>query len=88
VREIVEIQFKNIAALMLKNNGIEMEATPDAIDWLSQLGYDPQFGARPLKRVLQKKLLNELSRMIMSGSIDKSKKIIVDSFNGQIVFRN
>jgi ATP-dependent Clp protease ATP-binding subunit ClpB len=88
VREIVEIQFKNIASLMVKNNGIELEATPDAIDWLSQLGFDPQFGARPLKRVLQKKLLNELSKMILSGSVDKSKKILVDSFDGQIVFRN
>jgi ATP-dependent Clp protease ATP-binding subunit ClpB len=84
----VEIQFKQIAAMMLKNNDIELEATPQAIEWLSELGYDPQFGARPLKRVLQRRVMNELSKMILGGTVDKEKKIIIDAIDGQIIFRN
>ena len=88
IHEIVEIQFKQIAAMMLKNNDIELEATPQAIEWLSELGYDPQFGARPLKRVLQRRVMNELSKMILGGTVDKEKKIIIDTIDGQIIFRN
>lgn len=88
IYEIVEIQFKQIAAMMLKNNDIELEATPQAIEWLSELGYDPQFGARPLKRVLQRRVMNELSKMILGGTVDKEKKIIIDAIDGQIIFRN
>lgn len=88
IHEIVEIQFKQIAAMMLKNNDIELEATPQAIEWLSELGYDPQFGARPLKRVLQRRVMNELSKMILGGTVDKEKKIIIDDIDGQIIFRN
>jgi ATP-dependent Clp protease ATP-binding subunit ClpB len=88
IHQIVKIQFKQIANLMHKNNGIELEATSHAIEWLSELGYDPQFGARPLKRVLQRKVLNELSKMILGGTVDKDKKIIVDAIDGQIIFRN
>jgi ATP-dependent Clp protease ATP-binding subunit ClpB len=73
---------------MLKNNDIELEATPQAIEWLSELGYDPQFGARPLKRVLQRRVMNELSKMILGGTVDKEKKIIIDAIDGQIIFRN
>jgi ATP-dependent Clp protease ATP-binding subunit ClpB len=88
IHQIVAIQFKQIADLMFKNNDILLEATPHAIDWLSELGYDPQFGARPLKRVLQRKVLNELSKMILGGTVDKDKKIVVDAIDGQIIFRN
>jgi ATP-dependent Clp protease ATP-binding subunit ClpB len=88
IHQIVAIQFKQIADLMFKNNGILLEATPHAIDWLSELGYDPQFGARPLKRVLQRKVLNELSKMILGGTVDKDKKIMVDAIEGHIIFRN
>lgn len=88
IHQIVGMQFKQIADLMMKSNGIELEATPHAIDWLSELGYDPQFGARPLKRVLQRKVLNELSKMILSGTVDKDKKIIVDAIDGMVIFRN
>jgi ATP-dependent Clp protease ATP-binding subunit ClpB len=88
IHQIVKIQFKQIADLMYKNNGIELEATPQAIDWLSELGYDPQFGARPLKRVLQRKVLNELSKMILGGTVDKEKKILVDAIDHQVIFRN
>ncbi len=88
VTNITKLQVQQIAKAMLKNNGIEIEFSQEAIEWLSQLGFDPQFGARPLKRVLQKKVLNELSKMILAGSVDKDKKIIIDNFDGQMVFRN
>ncbi len=88
VTNITKLQAQQIAKAMLKNNGIEIEFSQEAIEWLSQLGFDPQFGARPLKRVLQKKVLNELSKMILAGSVDKDKKIIIDNFDGQMVFRN
>ena len=68
--------------------GISIEASEEALDWLSQLGYDPQFGARPLKRVIQKKILNELSKQILAGKIDKDSKIKIDAFDNQFVFLN
>lgn len=88
VKEIVRMQFEQIADTLHKNNDVALEATEDAINWISELGYDPQFGARPLKRVIQRKILNELSKMILGGKVEKDKKIIVDAFDGQIVFRN
>ena len=66
INKIVEIQFNNIAKI-LADQGVKMSATPEAIEWLAQLGYDPQFGARPVKRVMQKQVLNELSKQILSG---------------------
>lgn len=86
VDQIVRMQFNSIAK-MLEPNGIQMSATNDAINWLSELGFDPQFGARPVKRILQKKILNELSRQILAGKVPKSGKIVVDVFERQIVFR-
>lgn len=88
IRDIVQIQFEQIAEILLKNNGIELEATPEAIDWLSELGYDPQFGARPLKRVVQRKVLNELSKMILGNKVQKDQKIILDCIDHQFIFRN
>ena len=88
IHDIVRIQLKGISDMLFNNNGVQLEFTPDAIDWLAQLGYDPTFGARPLKRVLQKKVMNELSKMILAGKVDKDRKIIIDQFDGQIVFRN
>ncbi len=71
----------------LKEQGLKLHITEDAIDWLSQLGYDPQFGARPVKRVIQKQVLNELSKHLLAGKISKDKEIILDMFNNQFVFR-
>ncbi len=88
IRDIVKIQFEQITHLLYKNNGIEIEATPEAIDWLSELGYNPQFGARPLKRVVQRKVLNELSKMILSNKVKKDEKIILDCIDHQFIFRN
>jgi ATP-dependent Clp protease ATP-binding subunit ClpB len=87
VKTIVEFQFNGIKKTLLEND-IHLEATPDAIDWLAQLGYDPQFGARPVKRVMQKRVLNELSKQILSGSVQKNAQIVLDVFDHNFVFRN
>ncbi|MBS1650973.1 MAG: ATP-dependent chaperone ClpB [Bacteroidetes bacterium] len=87
VTEIVRIQL-NIVKQRLIEQGIEIEVKPNAIDWLAQLGFDPQFGARPIKRVIQKQILNELSKQLLANKIDKSKKIILDEVNKQFVFKN
>jgi ATP-dependent Clp protease ATP-binding subunit ClpB len=76
IKEIVILQFKGIQKNVAEM-GIELSATEEAIDWLSQLGYDPQFGARPLKRVLQKKVLNELSKFILAGKLNKDSEILL-----------
>ena len=87
VTDIVKIQFKHIADRLAEQN-IKIRATDEAIEWLAQLGYDPQFGARPVKRMLQKQLLNELSKQLLADKVNKDKEIIVDMFDNQIVFRN
>jgi ATP-dependent Clp protease ATP-binding subunit ClpB len=87
INKIVEIQFNQVAKLLAEQS-IKISATPEAIDWLAQLGYDPQFGARPVKRVMQKQVLNELSKQILSGTIDKEKEIVLDMFDNKFVFRN
>lgn len=74
VKQIVRIQFEGLKEL-LKQNNMTITATEEAIEWLSQLGFDPQFGARPLKRVIQKKVLNELSKQILAGKIVKDAEI-------------
>jgi ATP-dependent Clp protease ATP-binding subunit ClpB len=87
IRDIVNLQFKHLQE-NLAEMGIEMEATTEALDWLAELGYDPQFGARPLKRVIQKRILNELSKQILAGTINRDSKIKLDSFDHQFVFMN
>lgn len=87
LRDIVSLQFKGVQNT-LTDMGIKIEATDEALDWLAQLGYDPQFGARPLKRVIQKRILNELSKEILSGKIDKDSKIRLDVFDNNFVFLN
>jgi len=87
VQQIVEIQFKGISK-MLEENDIHLTATPEAIDWLAQLGFDPQFGARPVKRVMQKRVLNELSKQILAAKVVKDSQIVLDVFNNDFVFRN
>ena len=87
VHNIVKIQFEQISKRLAEQH-FTISATDEAIDWLAQLGYDPQYGARPVKRVLQKQVLNELSKQILADKVDQTKEIIVDVFNKQIVFRN
>ncbi|MFN7313574.1 MAG: ATP-dependent chaperone ClpB [Bacteroidota bacterium] len=76
VRAIVNLQFEGIQHNLAEQN-IQLSATDEALDWLAQLGYDPQFGARPLKRVLQKRILNELSKAILGGQIKKDANILI-----------
>jgi len=76
VAEIVKLQFKGVQKLLLEND-IKVDITEEAIEWLAQLGFDPQFGARPLKRVIQKKILNELSKEIIGGKINKEDSILI-----------
>jgi ATP-dependent Clp protease ATP-binding subunit ClpB len=87
VNEIVRLQFHHIAD-QLAEQGVKMTATEEALDWLAQLGYDPQFGARLVKRVMQKQVLNELSKQILAGKINKDSEIVLDMFDHKFVFRN
>lgn len=84
---IVQIQLKQLKSLVAEN-GMQIEFTDYLIEYLSEQGFDMQFGARPLKRLIQKLVVNELSKQILSGAIDKSKKVLIDIFDGVVVFRN
>ncbi|HWK56463.1 MAG TPA: ATP-dependent chaperone ClpB [Parapedobacter sp.] len=85
--KIVHLQFANLQR-QLADMGIQLTASEEALDWLAQLGYDPQFGARPLKRVIQKHILNELSKEILAGKIDKDAQVKLDMFDNKFVFLN
>ena len=87
IAQIVGLQLKSVTK-MLAQQGITMDATPEAIEYLSQKGYDPQFGARPVKRVIQREVLNQLSKEILAGNIKTESIILLDAFDGQLVFRN
>ncbi len=87
VRKIVELQLQNIQK-NLEKNSIKISFTKKAVDFIATIGYDPQFGARPIKRVIQKNVLNELSKMILEEKVDKNSVIVVDVKNGQLVFIN
>ncbi|HRA73474.1 MAG TPA: AAA family ATPase, partial [Flavobacterium sp.] len=87
IAQIVGLQLKSVTR-MLAQQGITMDATPEAIAYLSEKGYDPQFGARPVKRVIQRDVLNELSKEILSGKITTDSIVLIDAFDGKLVFRN
>ncbi|OCB73301.1 ATP-dependent chaperone ClpB [Flavobacterium piscis] len=87
ISKIVSLQLKSVTK-MLALQGIAMDATPEAIKYLSDKGYDPQFGARPVKRVVQREVLNQLSKEILAGNITTDSIILLDAFDGQLVFRN
>ncbi|QAA83100.1 ATP-dependent chaperone ClpB [Aequorivita sp. H23M31] len=87
IHKIVELQLKGVSKMLLKQN-IILDATPEAIFYLAEKGYDPQFGARPVKRVIQREVLNELSKEILAGKITTDSIILLDSFNDHLVFRN
>jgi ATP-dependent Clp protease ATP-binding subunit ClpB len=87
IKEIVGLQFKGITKL-LTQQGIVIDATDQAIELLAKKGYDPQYGARPVKRVIQKEVLNELSKQILSGKIAADSIVLVDAFENELVFRN
>jgi ATP-dependent Clp protease ATP-binding subunit ClpB len=87
IHEIVALQLKGLSKMLMKQN-IVLDATPEAITYLSEKGYDPQYGARPVKRVIQREVLNELSKEILAGKITTDSIILLDSFNDSLVFRN
>ncbi|MDR1760922.1 MAG: AAA family ATPase, partial [Bacteroidales bacterium] len=87
IQLVVELQF-SIMAKRLAAMGVDISITPDAVEELARLGYNPQFGARPVKRIIQKELLNELSRRILDGSITKDSHILIDYLGDGFVFRN
>ena len=86
VKDIVRIQLKLLFNRM-KEQDIILTASEEAVEWIAEIGFDPQFGARPVKRVIQKKVLNELSKAILGGKIQTDKKIVLDMFEGEPVFR-
>lgn len=87
LRGIVQIQLNGLQKLVAEN-GIQIRFSDYLIDFLIEQGYDPQLGARPLKRLIQKQLVNTLSKKILSGEIDRNKSVLIDVFDGVIVFRN
>lgn len=87
IKNIVELQI-NALSKMVAEQGITLDATPEAIAYLAEKGYDPQYGARPVKRVLQREVLNNLSKEILSGKISTDSIVLLDSFNNELVFRN
>jgi ATP-dependent Clp protease ATP-binding subunit ClpB len=87
IRKVVELQLRNVQNALEKNN-IKLTVTKRAVDYIADTGYDPQFGARPIKRVIQRDLLNELSKMILDGKVDRDSVIVVDEKNSGLVFRN
>lgn len=87
IKEVVVMQF-NIIKNMLKHNDIDIEMTPDAVDYIAKISYDPLFGARPVKRMMQKELLNDLSKMLLSDKVNKDTPIIVDVNDKGLVFKN
>ena len=87
IKGIIKIQLDGLVKLVAEN-GIELLFSEYALDYLAENGYDPQFGARPLKRLIQKSIINQLSKRILAGDIDKSKPVMVDVFDGTVVFRN
>jgi ATP-dependent Clp protease ATP-binding subunit ClpB len=80
IRKVVAIQFE-LVKKRLAESGVSLEISEAALDRLAKLGYDPQFGARPLKRVMQREILNELSKQILSGKVNKDSQIFVDMKN-------
>ncbi|SFU53587.1 ATP-dependent Clp protease ATP-binding subunit ClpB [Pustulibacterium marinum] len=87
IKSIVRLQLKAVGKMLAKQN-ITLDATEEAIDFLSVRGYDPQFGGRPVKRVIQREVLNALSKEILKGSITTESVILIDAFNDELVFRN
>jgi len=87
IKQIVSLQFNQIKKRLTAQN-INLELTDEALAALAQMGFDPQYGGRPVRRVLQEKVLNPLSKMLLEKQLEKEEKLIVDYFEGAIVFRN
>ena len=87
IKSIIGIQLNQLKKLVAEN-GIKLEFSDYALDYLADNGFDPQFGARPLKRLIQKQIINKLSKRILAGDINKELPVVVDVFDGLVVFRN
>ena len=87
INEIVRIQLKGVTKMLL-NQGITMDATDEAITYLADNGFEPEYGARPVKRIIQKEVLNMLSKEILSGTVSADSIILLDAFDSKLVFRN
>ncbi|HMI79670.1 MAG TPA: hypothetical protein VK484_12805, partial [Ferruginibacter sp.] len=87
IKGIIRIQLDSLKQLV-GQTGINLQFSDYVLDFLAENGYDPQFGARPLKRLIQKEIINQLSKRILAGDIDKSRPVLVDVFDGTVVFRN
>lgn len=87
IQDIVGIQVNSIKK-MLSTNGVNLEVTPSALSYLAKEGYNPEFGARPVKRVLQRMVLNRLSKDILAQKVDREHPIIIDAKDDELIFRN
>ena len=87
IADVVRLQMRKVTD-MLEPQGIKLEYTPQAINYLAEEGYDPDFGARPVKRAIQQYVLNDLSKKILADEVDRTKPIIIDEFGDGLVFRN
>lgn len=88
IKGIINIQLENLKKLVQQNGGLQLQFTDYLLEYLAENGFDPQYGARPLKRLIQKEIVNKLSKRILAGDIDKAKPVLVDVFDGVVVFRN
>ena len=87
IAQVVELQMKRVKA-MLTPQGFDLQWTPEAIQYLADKGYDPEFGARPVKRAIQDYVLNDLSKSLLAEKVSREKPIIIDCFGEGLVFRN
>jgi ATP-dependent Clp protease ATP-binding subunit ClpB len=87
IAQVVRLQLARVEK-MLEPQGFTLEVTPQAVTWLADAGYNPDFGARPVKRAIQQHLLNELSRRLLAGEVSRDKPIVIDSFDDGLIFRN
>ena len=86
IGKIVQLQLARLGKRLEQAN-IDLRVTQDALNYLGDQGYDPQYGARPVKRIIQKEVLNELSKALLGNEIDKSEPVVMDVFDGKVVFR-
>ena len=87
IKQIVNLQIKGIQKL-LASQEVSLEVSDKAVDLIAAEGFDPEFGARPVKRALQRMLLNDLSKKLIAGEVDRTKPIVVDASGGKLVFSN
>ena len=87
IEQIVRLQIENVKSL-LKESEVSLEATDNAIRFIAKAGFDPDFGARPVKRAIQSHLLNDLSKQLLAGAVDKQNPIRVDSDGSKLIFSN